>query len=212
MSTALAARRTVPWGSLITVALPVLVLAALGSTHSRTLTDEGAQHWRDAHLLLLPVFPLLGLGPWLVARRASPAAGVVCAVLGYVYGVFYTALDVLAGIGAGTLQLTGRQNSRVVLFEIGDDLAAIGTAALLAATVVATVAAVARARRRPLALVGGVLAVAAAVSFLSSHVFWPVGVITVLVLGAGYVLLLVSGGEQTTRPKQPRVASPSRAT
>ena len=36
---------------------------------------------------------------------------------------------------------------------------------------------------------GAALALVAAVSFLDSHIYWPRGVVTVLVLGAGLVLL-----------------------
>jgi hypothetical protein len=83
---------------------PPLVLAGAGLAHPMHLTADTAGRWRDLHVLLLPIFPLLGLGPWLVIRRENPVLGTVAAILGYGYAVFYTALDVLAGIGAGSLE------------------------------------------------------------------------------------------------------------
>lgn len=39
------------------------------------------------------------------------------------------------------------------------------------------------------AWVGAVLTVAAAVSFLDSHIYWPRGVVTMVVLALGFLLL-----------------------
>ncbi|MFI6781091.1 hypothetical protein [Micromonospora sp. NPDC050276] len=73
----------------------------VGLTHPMLLTPASAEHWWDLHVWLLPVFPLLALGPWLTVRVAAGGRAllVAVAVLGYAYAVCYTALDVLAGVG-----------------------------------------------------------------------------------------------------------------
>ena len=97
-----------------------LLIAAVGLTHPPRLTFESAHHWQMMHTVLLPVFPLLALGPWLVARRSSRIGGVVVGVLAFVYACFYTSLDVIAGIAAGAYHsladLQGVSNS----FCLGD--------------------------------------------------------------------------------------------
>lgn len=171
------------------VVVPPLVLAAAGLAHPMTLTDDTASMWRGMHLALLPVFPLLGFAPWLVVRRDQPALAPVAAVLGYVYAVFYTALDVLAGIGAGALWQAGATAQAPVLFRNGNDLAWYGVWAFLAATVLAVVVALRRHGRA--ALPGALVVLGAAVSFLDSHIYWPRGVLTMLALAVGWAALTV---------------------
>lgn len=58
------------------VAAPLL-LAVMGLTHPRDLTPETARYWYVLHLLLLPVFPLLGVNLWwLLAGIPGPWAWV----------------------------------------------------------------------------------------------------------------------------------------
>lgn len=124
------------------IALPPLLLAAMGLTHPQDLTDDTAGHWRTLHVLLLPVFPLLALAPWLVTRPVSRVLGWLVALLGYVFATLYTALDVLAGIGAGALQADNGGSGRLVLFAQGADLADYGEWAYVLATVLAAAVAV----------------------------------------------------------------------
>lgn len=185
------------------VALPPLALAAAGLVHPVYLTDASAMRWHDLHVLLLPVFPLLALGPWLIARRHGRVLGWATGVLGYVYATFYSALDVLAGIGSGALQ-ERRLGGTFALFAQGDDLARVGTWAYLAATAL-TVAAAARTTRRGgpatviSTLVGAVLVLAGAWTFRTSHIFWPRGVLAMLALAAGWAAL-AAVAPPTTRP------------
>lgn len=174
---------------LAVVAVPPLVLAAAGLTHPGSLTAESADTWRDLHIGLLPVFPLLALAPWLVARRGGRAPSWITAVLGYAYAAFYTALDVLAGIGAGTVRdRVGETAAIGALFSEGNELAEYGVWAFLAATVVAAFAAVRQggAAAGP----GAVLVVLGATLFLDSHIYWPRGGLAMLALAAGWAAIV----------------------
>jgi hypothetical protein len=173
---------------------PPLVLAGAGLAHPMRLTAATAGSWHDLHVLLLPIFPLLGLGPWLLVRRENPVLGQVAAVLGFAYAVFYTALDVLAGIGAGSLARAGVDGGPSVLFGQADDLVRYGVWAYLVATLL--VAAVMLRRVGVAAIPGAVLIIGGAWSFLDSHIFWPRGVLTMLALAVGWAALgLVSPDE-----------------
>lgn len=174
---------------LLVSAVPPLLLAVVGVAHPGTLTDASAERWRDMHVVLLPLFPLLALAPWLVARRESRRLGWVTAGLGYVYAVFYGALDAVAGIGAGALQLGGAEGTRL-LFDQGNSLSLVGVLAYLAATLIA--AGVAVRRHGPPAAPAGLIVVLAALSFLTSHIYWPTGVLTMVSLAVGWTLLALA--------------------
>ncbi|MDD7966372.1 hypothetical protein [Actinomycetospora lemnae] len=186
-------------------ALPALALAVLGSSHPAVLTPESAPWWRDLHVIGLVLFPLLALGPWAVVRAARPAGPLgwvlegLAIVLGLVYAAFYGALDALAGIGGGheTMRL-GPGPWVAALFEIADALGIQGAYAYLAASVLAAVLALVRAPGawRLLAGLGAVFAVVGAWSFLTSHIYWPFGVATMVMLAIGHTLLVVAA----TRP------------
>jgi hypothetical protein len=194
-------------------ALPALALAVLGSSHPAVLTPESAPWWRDLHVIGLVLFPLLALGPWAVVRAARPAGPLgrvlegLAIVLGLVYAAFYGALDALAGIGGGheTMRL-GPGPWVAALFEIADTLGIRGSYAYLAATVLAAVLALVRAPGtwRLLAVLGAVFAVVGAWSFLTSHIYWPFGVATMVMLAIGHTLLVVAA----TRPAR-RAAAPA---
>jgi len=174
-------------GLLAAAAGPPLLLAGLGLSHPGSLTAATGEHWRSTHILALPVFPLLALGPWLVARHLDRRLGWLVALLGYVYAMFYTALDVLAGIGAGALQVRSATDGIGVLFTEGNELARIGTLAYLAACLLTGLAAVGRTRL--LGVPGAVLVIGAAWSFRTSHIFAPSGVETMLVAALGWTLV-----------------------
>lgn len=175
---------------LLAVAGPPLLLAGLGLAHPAHLTARTADAWKDLHVVLLPVFPLLALAPWLLTRGEHRAVRWAAIGLGYAYAVLYTALDVLAGIGAGVLQQAGAVDQKRFLFAEGNDLADFGVWAYLLAASLA--AAVALRRSRLAALPGAVLVVAGAVSFLDSHVYWPRGGLTMVVLAVGWAALAVA--------------------
>jgi hypothetical protein len=178
---------------LAAVVLPPLALAIAGLFHPIYLTNASAMRWHDLHVVLLPVFPLLALGPWLLGRRHGRVLGAITGLLGYTFATFYTALDVLAGIGAGALQ-ERRLGGTVALFGQADALARVGTWAYLGATVLAAVAGCLVSRRRSVValiscLAGTVLVVAAAWTFRTSHIFWPRGVLAMLALAVGWAAL-----------------------
>ena len=155
---------------------------------------ETAGWWRDLHLLLIPLFPLLGVNVWwLLAGLAGPLPW-LGRVAGFVYIGFYGALDVLAGVGAGVVRdrATREGHPELVavepwLFAAGNALAEVGVWAFLLGCLVASGLLVARTGRR--ALPGAVLLCGAAVVFLRSHIYFPVGVATMLAMAAGFGLL-----------------------
>lgn len=188
--------RTSRAAAVAAVGLPPLLLAGIGLTHPARLDGTSAAYWRDLHIGLLPLFPLLGLGPWLVTRRVQSGSARVVALLAYVYAAAYTALDVLAGIGAGALQAAGRGEGTSTLFAWGNTLAEYGVWSYLAASVLAAVAAVRRSGRA--AAPGALLALVGAWYFLGNHIYWPRGVLAMLALAGGWtaVMLTVTAGRR----------------
>ncbi len=178
--------------ALAAAALPPLLLAGVGLTHPLVLTPETAPWWRDLHVIGLVAFPLLALGPWVVVRGRGRLLEGVVIVLGLVYACFYTALDVLAGIGGGHETMTLGPGPWVsTLFTIADQLVVPGVYAYLATAVIGGVTAilVTPGAGRAVAVVGTVLVVGGAYSFLTSHIYYPVGVLTMVVLAVGWTAL-----------------------
>ena len=178
--------RAVPRSRLVLVllvALPGVVLGTAGIFHPATLTLDDAERWRDIHIVALPLFPLLAIGPWLLARQAHPVAGWVALLLGYTYATFYTGLDLLAGAAAGALKLVGSDNLGTV-FALASGLADVGVWAYLSAAVLAAGVVIRQVGAR--ALPGAVVVVGASVSFLDSHIYWPRGVLTMYALALGW--------------------------
>lgn len=171
----------------VTVALPPLALAAVGVTHPVHLTASSAEYWRNLHIAILPIFPLLAFAPWVVARAAGSVVAWVVGVLGFLYAAFYTALDVLAGIGAGGLKFDGMGMATGTVFELGNDLGKVGSVAFIVATATAAVATIVRFRAA--AVAPSILVVLGAVLFLQAHIYFPVGVIGQLALALGWTWL-----------------------
>lgn len=169
------------------VALPALVCAIVGLTHPQTLNASTAEHWRNMHLALIPIFPLIGLAPWLIARRAGRALGWAGAVFGYGFATFYTALDILAGVGGGVLVFSGNGDATRPVFAIADALAAIGVASLALGCLTAGFAAYRLAGIT--ALPGALLATVGAVLVLPGHIFPGPGTAAMLLFAGGFVVL-----------------------
>jgi hypothetical protein len=200
--------------ALLAAAVPPLLLAALGTTHPTMLTPASAPWWRDLHVIGLFLFPLLALGPWAVVRGRGRVLEAVVIVLGFVYACGYTALDVLAGIGAGQdTVMVGPGPWVAALFGMADTLGMPATHAYLAVAVIGGVTAIVVApglAARAAAVVGTVLVVGGAWSFLTSHIYPPVGVITMVVLAVGWTTLaavvppvLSSSPPRPSRRQQP---------
>ena len=176
------------------VAAPVL-LAVLGFTHPHVLTPETASYWHTLHLTLLALFPFLGINLWWLLSGFSGWAAWTARAPGLVYITFYGALDVLAGIGTGTLVVNAPaanapELSETVrlLFVQGNELSLIGVWAFLAACILTSAVLIRRVGR--FALPGALLLCGAAVPFLVSHIYFPLGVVTMLLLAAGFGLLM----------------------
>lgn len=191
------------FATVVGAALPPLLLAALGTAHPDVLTPESATWWRDLHIIGVVLFPLLALPPWLVVRGRGRGLEITVAVLGLVYGAFYTALDAIAGIGGGAATLAVGPGPWVSsLFGVADQVALPGVYAYLAASIIAAVAVVATTLgvARVSALVGGLLVVGGAWSFMTSHIYYPYGVATMTVLAVGWAVLAVAGTATTPAP------------
>ena len=169
--------------------VPPAVIALIGTTHPPHLTQDAALYWRNLHVVLLPLFPLLALGPWLVTRSIDRTYGRVTLVLGFVFACFYTALDVLAGIGAGGLKHE-HQDGLGVLFSLASNLGQVGSIAYIGATALAAgcVLRLSGWRGAP----GAALALVGAYGFMEEHVYWPGGVLSMAAITAGWALLLRS--------------------
>ena len=173
----------------IAVPLPPRVLAAIGVTHPTTLTAASAEYWRNLHIASLPLFPLLAFAPWLIVRGSRPIIVWSTGVLGFVYAVGYTGLDVLAGIGAGGLKLDDFGEATGTVFDLGNLFGRIGAAAFVAACLLA--AGVAIYRAGPSAVLGGLAVVVGSLLLLRSHIYFPFGVLGQVLLAAGWVAILV---------------------
>jgi len=182
------------YASVAAVVAGPLLLAALGVTHPQDLTEETASWWHELHTILVVVFPLLGLNLWWLLRGLEGVTAWLSRVAGFLYIVFYGALDVLAGVGTGATVEAARREGREtlddgnpLLFDEGNAFADVGVWALLIGWAIAVILIVRRVGRS--ALPGALLLVLGCVLFLDSHIYWPEGVLAVLVLGAGFGLL-----------------------
>ena len=174
----------------LAIVVPTLALAIVGVTHPTTLNDASALYWRDLHIGILAVFPLLGFIPWLIVRGRNAVVSWVAGVLGFLYAAFYTGLDVLAGIGAGGLQHAGMDMAKGTVYELGDQLGLVGSIFLLAGVLVA--GGFTMVTSGPRAIPGTVIIAIGAVLFLTRHIFFPYGVLGQLCLAVGGVLLVLA--------------------
>jgi hypothetical protein len=173
------------WSMVAAAAAPGVVLAVAGLFHPAELTVATAPTWWQLHVVLLPVFPLLGGVLVLLLRGERDWISWVARVAAYVYAVFYTGLDVLAGIGAGYVvdRAGGPAPAAGELIGIGNGLAGYGVHAFLVAAIATGIV---RIRRDGIAAFpGALLLIAAAVPFLQAHIYWPVGGLSMVGLAIG---------------------------
>ena len=192
-------------------AAPALLLGVLGLAHPVFLTPETAERWRLVHLLLLPVFPLVGASVWLLLLGERGVLAWTARGLAFAYAVLYGALDSIAGIGAPqqVLGAAGRGEGAPPigdLYEIGDRLGHLGVAAL-ALSVLLVAVALLRRRRGPLAPAGAALALGGCWLFYGHHVFPPRGVVGLLLLAAGLALLALARARTETAHRSGRQES-----
>jgi hypothetical protein len=190
----------------VLVALPGVLLGLAGLAHPLFLTPETAERWRLVHLLLLPVFPLLGASVWLLLLGERGALAWTARGLAFVYAVGYSALDAIAGVGASNQvqRSAARGDARPPiedLFEIGDPVGQAGVVALALAVVLTAIILLQRGAG-PLAPAGAALAVGGSYLLYRHHVFPPRGVLGVLVIAAGLGLMAVVAHRRV--PRGPR--------
>lgn len=183
--------------SVLGIAAGPVLLAVVGVTHPHQLNPDTADYWKNMHIGLLVLFPLLGLDIWWVLNGVQHPLAWVARVLAFVYAGFYGALDVLAGIATGVMveqaTATGQPGLIVVnnwLFDEGNALAVIGVWAFFVACLFVVVCLYLDGVRTWRLIPGGVLLLAGAWMFLSSHIYFPLGVIAMMLLAGGFSLLL----------------------
>jgi hypothetical protein len=202
--------RTCRVTALVTVA--PLSLAAAGLMHPRHLTAVTAGHWVGLHVVLLPVFPFLVLGLvvplWGRPRRDADGALTVVSWAGCLcFAAYYSGLDAVAGISAGTVVDHGVRGATGRLFATGDDLGRTGVYGLAVASLAACV--VLWRRHGVRVLPGSVVLFAACCSFVDSHIFWPRGVLTMLAFAVAFALLTVAASRPAEDAREPgRLTNP----
>ncbi|MFE9646290.1 hypothetical protein ACFYO0_19730 [Streptomyces sp. NPDC006365] len=183
-----------------------LLLAAAGIAHPHGLSRSTAADWAHLHIALLPVFPLLTIGLlvplWHRPRLDLAGVATVVAWVGaFVYAAFYTGLDAVAGIAAGTAVEHAAGTAALgpvkrPLYDTGEALGQAGAYALIAAVVATAVALLPRHGAR--ILPGTIVLLVAGWSFVDSHIFWPRGVWTMLGLALGFALLAWGAGRSAS--------------
>ncbi|MFS8100486.1 hypothetical protein LFM09_25490 [Lentzea alba] len=165
------------------VALPGLVLAAIGLTHPHHLDASTAQWWRDMHIILAVIFPLLGAAQWVLLEDAPKPVRYLGRAAAFGYVVFYGALDALAGIGGGAMTLNDARDAATPVFKIGNQLGTVGAWCFFAASIAIAVCALVKHRLK--AIPGAAFLLVGSFLFLSSHIYWPKGVIACTCLAIG---------------------------
>ncbi|WP_406005252.1 hypothetical protein OG440_03050 [Streptomyces sp. NBC_00637] len=194
-----------------------LLLAAAGAAHPHGLSRATAADWTHLHIALLPVFPLLTVGLLVPLRRRprpdlAGLATVVAWVSAFLYAAFYTGLDAVAGIAAGTAVEHAAGTASIgplkyPLYDTGESLGQVGAYALVVAVVATAVALYPEHGAR--VLPGTVVLLVAGWSFRDSHIFWPRGVWTMLGFALGFALLtagVARGGSLPLRARAERGA------
>ena len=183
--------------SIALVTATPLVLAAAGIAHPHGLSRSTASDWTQLHIALLPVFPLLTVGLlvplWHRPRIGLAGFATMVAWAGtFIYAAFYTGLDAVAGIAAGTaVEHAGETASlgpvKRPLYDTGEAHGQAGAYALIGAIAATAVALLPKHGAR--ILPGTIVLLAAGWSFVDSHIFWPRGVWTMLGFALGFALL-----------------------
>ncbi|MFJ9721726.1 hypothetical protein ACIRP3_03170 [Streptomyces sp. NPDC101209] len=196
--------RTVRMTALVTAG--PLLLAVAGLVHPRHLTAATAGHWAGLHIALLPVFPLLALGLlvplWGRPRPDAEGALTLLAWAGCLcFAAYYSGLDAVAGISAGTVVDHGVHGAAGPLFATGDELGRTGVYGLAVASL-ATSAVLWR-RHGARVLPGGAVLLVACWSFVDSHIFWPKGVFTMLGFAVAFALLTNAASQPAKDAQHP---------
>lgn len=185
------------WLTVAAVAFPALVLAGVGVSHPRVLSEESAYWWATMHIVLLPLFPLLAVAVCVLLRNDRTTIGWGGRVAALIFVPFYTALDAISGIAAGTVTRAGADpTSELVtgLFAAGRPLGYIGSYAFFVAVILVLASAWRGGTRGWLFFVAAGVALLSAYLFTTSHIYFPKGVIAMLGIAASFAVL------ETIRP------------
>lgn len=181
------------WVTAVVVALPALLVAIDGSQHPPHLTYAASNEWYSVHLPGIVVVPLIGGAlAWTMRGRRDPTAWLV-RLAAYGFATFYTALDVISGVAAGyvTHHLgpgVPRPDAVAYLFRIGTPLGRIGSIALMCCALLLVLDALVEMR---LAGLGSVLLLPGAYLVHEHHIFPPLGVTGLVLLGLGTSALVL---------------------
>jgi len=174
------------------VALPPMVLAGIGLSHPTLLSAGTAPWWMTMHLVLLPIFPLLGVAVWVLLRHDRTAVGWGGRVAAVVYAAFYGGLDAVSGIAAGTVVRAGADpasDAVTSLFSAGRPLGYIGAFAFFVAVVLVLASAWRAGSRGWMFLAAAGVALVSAYLFTVGHIYWPRGVVAMLGLAASFAVI-----------------------
>lgn len=186
------------------VALPPVVLAGVGLSHPTLLSTESASWWTTMHLVLLPLFPLLGVAIWVLLRHDRTAVGWGGRVAAVIYTAFYGGLDAVSGIAAGTVVQAGADpKSELVtsLFSAGRPLGTIGAYAFFVAVVLVLASAWRGGTRGWQFYVAAGIALVSAYLFTVGHIYWPKGVVAMLGLAVSLATVEWSRSRASRSPR-----------
>jgi len=195
------------WLAVAAVAVPGAVLGGIGLSHPTLLTPQSAYWWATMHIVLLPIFPLLAVAVWALLRHDRTAVGWGGRVAALIFVPFYTGLDAISGIAAGTAVQAGADpKSEVVasLFAAGRPLGYIGSYAFFVAVILVLASAWRSGSRGWLFFVAAGIALLSAYLFTTSHIYFPKGVIAMLGFAVSFATV-----EAIRRPRPARDRAPT---
>ncbi|MCW2817834.1 MAG: hypothetical protein JWR42_621 [Marmoricola sp.] len=169
----------------VVAAVPGLALGVAGLFHPTHLDEATAHRWWTLHVPAMVLFPMVGVALVLLFRGRRDPVAAVAVLAASTYAVFYNALDVLSGVGAGwvTSRLPAgvpRPDEVRSLFRIGTPMGEIGSWALLLAAVVVAADAL---RRHGLRGAPGLLLLPGAWWVHTDHIFAPWGALGMALIG-----------------------------
>jgi hypothetical protein len=179
------------WLPIASVAIPGVVLAAVGLTHPVRLDADSAQWWTTMHIVLVPLFPLLAVAVWVLLRDDRTPLGWAGRVAAIIYAVFYGTLDALSGIAAGTVVLStgGVGDGVVALFGAGGGFGRIGALAFFAAVICVLGSSWRFGLRFVPFWVAAVVLLGSGFVFTIRHIYAPFGVTAMLGVAAGFATI-----------------------